>query len=93
MNKIEIRSRAYHPYGDEKKPLESIDEIYINDEPFEMGEGPANIYKDKCKIHGETFFIHGYNQGGYDGMAICLKCCAEILQYFQETYLKSERTL
>jgi uncharacterized protein YwlG (UPF0340 family) len=43
-----------------------------------MGESRSDVGKGVCHIHGETIFISGENQGGYDGMSVCLKCCAEL---------------
>lgn len=43
-----------------------------------MGEGHADIDMEKCPVHGEQPHIGGYNQGGWDNMAVCLKCCAVI---------------
>ena len=62
----------------------TIEEIYINDEPVPMGEGPASLYESECKIHGRIHFIYGSNQGGHDGMDVCLKCCAEIQKHLEE---------
>jgi len=51
---------------------------YIDGKVVEGGEGYTNIEQGQCKIHGITDYICGFNQGGYDSVAICLKCCAEI---------------
>lgn len=51
---------------------------FINGKAVLGGEGAVDIFKSLCNIHGETYFISGYNQGGHDSVSICLKCCSEI---------------
>jgi hypothetical protein len=60
---------------------ESFNEFFINGSPVEMGEGPAELVTMKCPIHGEQEALYGYNQGGHDGVTLCLKCCREILSF------------
>jgi hypothetical protein len=50
---------------------------HIND--VQMGDDFAQIYMSRCDRHGsEQPHLAGNNQGGYDGMDICLRCCHEI---------------
>jgi hypothetical protein len=73
---VEMRTRIFGK--------ESFDEIFINDVPVEMGEGKAELDSTICKIHGSQPALYGYNQGGHDGMCICLRCCKEIAEKFLE---------
>lgn len=57
--------------------LNNNNEVYANN--IVMGEGFAELYMDFCDRHNsEQIHLFGYNQGGYDGVAVCLKCCREI---------------
>jgi hypothetical protein len=75
--KFEIRTRTYR---DRTYP-----ELYRDGEEFEFGEGPAEVETRTCEFHGKAPHISGYNQGGHDGMSICLLCCQEILNSDLET--------
>lgn len=68
MTKVEIRHSG------------NFKEIFIDGNPVEMGEGTAMLQTINCKIHGEQPALFGYNQGGHDGVDICLKCCQEIVK-------------
>lgn len=48
-----------------------------------MGEGVACFVDVFCEKHGESKGLYGYNQGGHDGMTICLKCCKEIIDFLE----------
>jgi hypothetical protein len=88
---VEIRKRPNKKY-----PAEIYDEVFIDNEPVSMGEGVASLVDVICKKHGKTTGIYGYNQGGYDGMSICLKCCKEIINHIRiaenHTYQLSKET-
>jgi len=87
MPQVSIVPRMYHEYGDPKKPEHTENEVYLSGKPFVMGEGTASTYKKFCSIHNEeTWHISGYNQGGHDGMDICLDCAADIHYYFRHEH-------
>lgn len=52
--------------------------ISMDQRTIQMGEGEADITSYQCEVHGLQPHIGGYNQGGHDGMGVCLKCCAAI---------------
>ena len=52
----------------------------INGIRVEMGEDGAELEKHCCTIHGLQYHIGGSNQGGQDGMSVCLKCCVLIYE-------------
>ena len=84
MSQVSIVPRTYHEYGDPNKPERTDNEVYLNGKPFVMGDGTASAYLKFCEVHGgERWHISGYNQGGNDGMDICLDCAAEIQYYFR----------
>jgi hypothetical protein len=80
MGLVEIRSRRNE---NPKHPVEVYDEIFIDGLPVEMGEGTAELTEVNCKIHGRQKGIYGYNQGGHDGMSICVECCKAIIAYIK----------
>lgn len=52
-------------------------EVYVND--VQMGDGFAEIYMARCDRHNSIqIHLGGYNQGGHDGMSICLSCAHEV---------------
>jgi hypothetical protein len=78
VGRVEIRPRRNeHP----KHRDEVYHEIFIDGIPVEMGEGTAELTEVDCKIHGKQKGIYGYNQGGHDGVDICIQCCKEITAY------------
>lgn len=54
--------------------------VNTSDRILQMGEGNAEITTEVCTIHGQQPHIGGFVDGGYNSMAVCLKCCAEIYQ-------------
>jgi hypothetical protein len=79
---MDIKFRKYNYYFDDDKtqPQKERIEVFVNGEELIFGEDVAAIYIDQCKYHGETVFIHGYSEGGFVNMTICLECCNMIYE-------------
>ena len=70
--------RFFDPAG---KPKRNFQHVEINGKVVEMGEDFAEVDVGTCDIHGDNSpRIGGFNQGGHDGMDVCLLCCGEILE-------------
>ena len=48
----------------------------VDGRDVDMGDGYPQTWTDVCRIHGEQFHLAGLNEGGNEGMSVCLKCCA-----------------
>jgi hypothetical protein len=53
-------------------------DLFLDNKPLDMGEGAGELTEGSCEHHGRTKFLYGYNQGGHDGVLVCLECCREI---------------
>jgi hypothetical protein len=78
LPKFELKARTIPQIG--YLPPRHTTEIHRGTEgPFILGGYPAELDEDYCPYHGKGLHIVGYNQSGYDGIAFCLRCCAELL--------------
>lgn len=66
--------------------------VEIDGKVVEMGESFAKVDFGSCKIHGDDSpRIGGVNQGGHDGMYVCLLCCRQILEEIESPTESSEQ--
>lgn len=69
---VEFRKREYKGVV--------YNEVFLDGKPMKMGEDAAIIQDIDCGIHGKNIGLFASNQGGHDGVEICLKCCEKVIE-------------